>query len=91
MGYLEARQVLAPLVYQYNTVEPQGWVSGVIVYVKALNLKRNSWGLLGPQRDEIVIFFQNALYVDANIFVFLLVHGYKTRSWGPKRPQSSFV
>ncbi len=28
------------------------------------NLKRNSWGLLGPQRDEIVIFFQNALHVD---------------------------
>ncbi len=22
------------------------------------NLKRNSWGLLGPQRDEIVIFFK---------------------------------
>ncbi len=29
-----------------------------------INLKRNSWGLLGPQRDEIVIFFQNALHVD---------------------------
>ncbi len=34
----------------------------------SINLKRNSWGFLGPQRDEIVIFFQNTLHVDANIF-----------------------
>ncbi len=55
--------VPAPLFSIMNSPDRASAPENIVI-----NLKRNFWGLLRPQRNEIVIFFQNASYVDANIF-----------------------